>query len=222
MATFVLVPGGWSGAWRYHDVAIELRQLGHEARPVPLTGVGELAERCAATVNLDTHIQDVVAVIEAEQLTDVVLVGHSYGGMVITGVAEALPGRIRRLVYSDAYVPADGQSCWELTSAEFRDLFANGAGGDGYSVAAPAGADPRATAHPLASFMQKIRLTGASKGVERRDYIYLSGWDGSPFKTVYERLGDDPAWNVHSLPSSHNVLAEMPEAWLKILMIGES
>jgi pimeloyl-ACP methyl ester carboxylesterase len=222
MATYVLVPGGWSGAWRYHEVASELRQLGHEAHPVPLTGVGELAERSAATVNLDTHIQDVKAVIEAEQLTDVVLVGHSYGGMVITCVADALPGRIRRLIYSDAYVAANGQSCWELTSPQFRDLFANGAGRDGYSVPPPAGADPRATTHPLASFMQKARLTGAEQTVQRRDYIYLSGWDGSPFKTVYERLSDDPTWNVHSLPTGHNVLREMPEAWLKILLTGES
>jgi pimeloyl-ACP methyl ester carboxylesterase len=110
-----------------------------------------------------------------------VLVGHSYGGMVITGAAQALPGRIRRLVYSDAYVPGDGDSCWDLTSDGFRELFAAGAGADGFSARPPAGMDPRATAHPLASFMQKIRLTGAAKDVERRDYIYLSGWDGSPF-----------------------------------------
>lgn len=160
MATFVLVPGGWFGAWWYREAASELRRRGHQAHPVPLTGVGERAAQLTAAVNLDTHIRDVVAVIEAEQLSGVVLVGHSYGGMVITGVAEALPGRIRRLVYSDAYVPGDGDSCWDLTSVRFRELFADGAGGDGFSVRPPAGIDPRASAHPLASFMQKIRLTG--------------------------------------------------------------
>jgi pimeloyl-ACP methyl ester carboxylesterase len=104
VATFVLVPGGWSGAWWYREAAGELRRRGHQAHPVPLTGVGERAAQLTASVNLDTHIQDVVAHIEAEQIADAVLVGHSYGGMVITGVAEALPGRIRRLIYSDAYV----------------------------------------------------------------------------------------------------------------------
>jgi pimeloyl-ACP methyl ester carboxylesterase len=188
---------------------------------VPLTGVGERAAQLSAAVNLDTHIRDVVAVIEAEQLRDVVLVGHSYGGMVITGVTEALPDRIRRLIYSDAYVPADGESCWDLTSPLFRELFAEGAGGDGYSVSPPAGIDPRATAHPLASFMQKIRLTGAGNAVQRRDYIYLSGWDGSPFGEVYQRLRNDPGWHVHELPVSHNVLADAPDKWLDILLAGE-
>jgi pimeloyl-ACP methyl ester carboxylesterase len=141
--------------------------------------VSARAGQLVGAVNLDTHIRDVVAVIEAEDLSDVVLVGHSYGGMVITGVADALPGRIRRLVYSDAYVPEDGDSCWSLTSPAFRELFAAGAGGDGFSVPPPAGADPRATAHPLASFMQRIRLSGAVGAVVRRDYIYLSGWDGT-------------------------------------------
>src|SRR4051812_18180034 len=112
MATFVLVPGGWSGAWRYHDVAIELRQLGHEVHPVPLTGVGELAERCAATVNLDPHIEGVFGVMEAEQLGGVVWVGHSCGGLVTTGGAAPLPGPTRGLVNSAPYAPADGQSCW--------------------------------------------------------------------------------------------------------------
>ena len=211
MTTFVLVPGGWFGAWGYHEAASELQRRGHQAHPVPLTGVGERAAQLTAAVNLDTHIQDVVALIEAEQIADAVLVGHSYGGMVITGVAEALPGRIRRLVYSDAYVPGNGDSCWDLTSPSFRELFIAGAGEDGFSVRPPAGRDPRATADPLASFVQKIRLTGTANGVQRRDYIYLSGWDGSPFGDVYQRLRKDPAWHAHSLPVSHNVLADAPQ-----------
>jgi pimeloyl-ACP methyl ester carboxylesterase len=221
MATLVLVPGGWFGAWWYREAASQLRRRGHRAHPVPLTGVGERAAQLTAAVNLDTHIADVVAVIEAEQLSDVVLVGHSYGGMVITGVAEALPGRIRRLVYSDAYVPGDGDSFWDLTSAGFRDLCAAGAGGGGFSVRPPAGMHPRATAHPLASFMQKIRLTGPAEGVERRDYIYLSSWDGSPFVEVLRRLRTDPAWRVHELLVSHNALADAPDEWLGILLDGE-
>ena len=113
MTTFVLVPGGWHGGWYYSALAGRLREAGHQALPVTLTGIGERAHLSAPAVNLDTHVEDVLAVLESEKVTDAVLVGHSYAGMVITGVADrAAPGSVRRLVYCDAYVPQDGQSCW--------------------------------------------------------------------------------------------------------------
>src|SRR5207248_1247925 len=96
---------------------------GHQALPVTLTGVGERAHLLTPGTNLDTHVQDVVRLLEAEGVEDAVLCGHSYGGMVITGVADRVPGRIARLVYVDAYVPRDGQSCWALTTEAFRSFF---------------------------------------------------------------------------------------------------
>ncbi|MEV6042243.1 MULTISPECIES: alpha/beta fold hydrolase [Streptomyces] len=223
MATFVLVPGGWHGGWYYSGLAARLREAGHRALPVTLSGIGERAHLNGSAVNLDTHIEDVLAVLASEQVTDAVLVGHSYGGMVITGVADrAGPGVVRRLVYSDAYIPQDGESCWELTTEAFRQLFLEGAAGDGHSVQPPPGLDPRTTAHPLASFLQRIVLGG--EGLDRvttRDYVYLSGWSGTPFAGVYEKLSADPGWRTHVLESSHNVLRDAPDEFEQILLRGE-
>jgi pimeloyl-ACP methyl ester carboxylesterase len=221
VATFVLVPGGWRGGWWYRPIVEALRRHGHDAHAVTLTGLGDRAH-LRATANLDTHVQDVTALLEAEQITDAVLVGHSYAGMVITGAADRCPDRVRRLVYSDAYVPADGESCWDLTTPEFRRLFVEGAAADGVSVAPPRTSDARTTAHPLASFVQKIRLSGAVERVPRRDFIYLSGWrDRSPFNELHERLSRDPAWHTHRLPTGHNIVAEAPDKLLEILLDGE-
>jgi pimeloyl-ACP methyl ester carboxylesterase len=220
MATFVLVPGAWHGGWYYRPIAQALRQGGHEAYPVTLAGVGDRAHLLAATANLDTHIQDVVSVLETEHITDAVLVGHSYAGMVITGVADRCPGRVGRLVYVDAYVPADGDSCWDVTTQSFRQSFIESATADGFRVAPRPGLDPRATAHPLPSLLQRLRLSGAPGRVRRRDFIYLSGWQESPFSGMYDRLSQDPNWHTHRLPTGHNIVAEAPDKLLEILLQG--
>ncbi|MEU1012184.1 alpha/beta hydrolase [Streptomyces sp. NPDC005890] len=104
--------------------------------------VGDRAHLNSAHVNLDTHIDDVLAVLATEEVGEAVLVGHSYGGMVITGAADRAPsGVVRRLVYCDAYVPEDGQSCWDLTSDAYRSLFLDGAAANGYAVQPPSGSD---------------------------------------------------------------------------------
>lgn len=221
MATFVLIPGGWHGGWYFQSLARELRRQGHEAYPLTLTGLGERSHLLTPTVNLDTHIQDAVQVFEAEQLQNVVLCAHSYGGMVLSGVADRLPERIASVVYCDAYVPDDGDSCWSLAGDLFRDLFIESARRTGYSVAAPERLDRRATAHPLASFVQAIRLTGALHQIRRRHYVYLSGWEQTPFTPVYERLRQDTAWTVHTLPVGHNVMGEAADDLLRILLQAE-
>jgi pimeloyl-ACP methyl ester carboxylesterase len=218
LTSFVLVPGAWHGGWVYAQVADGLRAEGHEAYSLTLTGVGERAHLLGATTNLDTHVQDVVAVLEAEQLEQAVLCGHSYAGMVISGAAERAANRIGGLVYIDAYVPSDGDSCWRLTTDAFREIFVRGARPDGCSVTPPAGLDPRVTAHPLASFMQRIRLAGAHEQVSRRDFIYLSGWRATPFTETYERLREDPDWHTHVLPTAHDVMARAPGSLVEILL----
>jgi pimeloyl-ACP methyl ester carboxylesterase len=215
---FVLVPGGWHGGWVYDEVAARLRERGHHALPLTLTGLGERAHLLTSSTNLDTHIQDVVGVVESERIEDVVLCGHSYGGLVIAGVADRIPGRVAALVHIDAYVPADGDSCWSLTTQAFRDLFIRGAGSDGHSVAPPPGLDPRATPHPLASFVQRIRLGGAHERIARREFVYLSGWRGTPFAATYERLRRDPAWRVHTLHTGHDVMTQAPDRLVDILV----
>ena len=103
--TFLLIHGAWHGGWCWRDVASRLRKAGHEVHAPSLTGLGERKHLAGGRIDLDTHIQDVVGLIEMEDLRDVVLVGHSYGGMVITGAADRMPASIARLVYLDAFVP---------------------------------------------------------------------------------------------------------------------
>src|SRR5690348_2763243 len=142
MATFVLVPGGWHGSGVYDPVVPLLEQAGSAVHALTLTGLrpGDDAAT-VATANLDTHADDVLRLLDRAQLTGVTLVGYSYGGMVISAAADRAGGRVSRLVYIDAYVPQDGDSCWSLTTDEFRQTFAAGAAGSGYAVLPPAGGD---------------------------------------------------------------------------------
>jgi pimeloyl-ACP methyl ester carboxylesterase len=225
MATFVLVPGGWHGAWCYESVVPLLEEAGHTVHALTLTGLRpDDDDATVATANLDTHADDVLAFFDRAHLRDVTLVGHSYGGLVIAAAADRAGGRVSRLVHLDAYVPHDGESCWTATSEEYRQAFAAGAAATGYAVdppyrpGRPHGGDPRRRPHPLASFTQAIRLTGAVAQVPRREFVYCSGWDGTPFTEVRSRLEADPLWRVHDLPTAHNAMREAPEAVAAILL----
>jgi pimeloyl-ACP methyl ester carboxylesterase len=209
MAVYVLIPGGWKGGWAFDPVTERLRDAGHEAHAVTLAGLGEPGSASAS--NLDTHIEQVVNLLRSDDLTDVQLCGHSYGGMVIAGVADRVPERIARLVHIDAYVPDDGDSCWSLTSDYFRQLFVAGAAADGRTVAVPPGMDPRARPHPVASFLQAVRLAGNYLQVPRRTLVHLTGWPETPFNAQYERLRADPDWEVITIDCGHNVMAERPD-----------
>ncbi|PKW14105.1 alpha/beta fold hydrolase [Saccharopolyspora spinosa] len=217
MATYVLVPGACHGGWWYEPLAAELREEGHAAYPVTLTGLGP-QDAPTGGINLDTHIDDVVRLLAEEDLRDVVLCGHSYAGMVITGVADRVPERIASLVYVDAFVPQDGDSVFSLTGGVWHDWYLNGSKADGFSVAPLPVLSPRATPHPLATLVQGIRLTGALDRVPRREYVYLANFENTPFTATYERLREDPAWHVRSLPIGHNIVADAPDDFRKILL----
>jgi pimeloyl-ACP methyl ester carboxylesterase len=118
MSTFVLVHGAWHGGWCYKRVAQLLRQSGHEVYTPTLTGLGERSHLMNRTIDLETHVRDIVDVIRWEELSDLVLCGHSYGGMVISGVVEKVPEKIRALVYLDAFVPDSGQALTDFLPPE--------------------------------------------------------------------------------------------------------
>lgn len=219
MTTFVLIPGAWHGAWTFEPLARRLRAHGHHAFPLTLTGVGDRKHLLTHSVNLDTHIEDVVNLLTDQQVTDAVLVGHSYGGMVITGAADRVPERVAGLVYVDAMVPEDGDSCWSLVTDQERGWYLEGAHETGYTSAPLPFFDARATPHPLASLLQSVRLSGGLDRYRSRDYVYATGWDGqSPFAELHERLVRDPAWRTHALASGHNVMRDAPEELLKVLL----
>ncbi|MBD2894844.1 hypothetical protein amrb99_37730 [Actinomadura sp. RB99] len=220
MATFVLVPGGWRGSWTYEAVVPLLERAGHAVHALTLTGLRpDDDEATVASANLDTHADDVLRLLDRVGLTGVTLVGHSYGGMVVSAAADRAAGRISRLVHLDAYVPRDGESCWSATTERFREVFAAGAAATGYAVLPPGGGDPRRRPHPLASFLQAARLTGALDRIPCREFVYCSGWeDRTPFAELRGRLLADPGWRVHDLPTGHDAMREAPEAVAALLL----
>ena len=123
MTTFVLVAGAWHGGWCWQRVAQALRQQGHDVYTPSLTGVADRAHLIGPDVTLSTHINDICGIIESYNLTDVVLCGHSYAGLIITGVADQHPDRLRALVYLDALVPEDGQSMFDTIPDEIAQGF---------------------------------------------------------------------------------------------------
>lgn len=217
MANVVIVAGGWHGGCELSPFARTLRALGHEVFTPSLTGLGERAHLAAARPNLDTHILGVANVLEFEGLSDVVLCGHSYAGMVITGVADRSPERISALVYIDAFVPEHGDSWWRLVNDHFRAIAIDGTDEDGLGVRPPAHMDPRCRPHPMASFLQKIRLTGRWKEVREKLYVYATGWSDSPFPPTVARLRKLADWRIEEMPTRHNIIAAAPDQFLTIL-----
>jgi pimeloyl-ACP methyl ester carboxylesterase len=231
VGTFVLVHGAWSGGWCYHKVADRLRAKGHRVFTPTLTGQGERTHLAGDGVNLSLHITDILNVFHYEDLSDVVLAGHSYGGMVITAVGDHTPAKVRALVYLDAFLPDDGQSLFDINIAANTQRFLDGAGTiGGLAVPAPPAAyfnvnaadavrvDALATPFPLGCFTEKIKLTGAHKKIDRHLYVHSTVLPReSPFKPFYDRVKDDSAWQAHTLPCGHDAMLDMPDETAAIL-----
>ena len=160
MATFVICHGGWAGGWQWREVGAQLRAGGHEVYTPTLTGLGERVHLAHPDIDLETHIQDIVMVLRYENLYNVILVGHSYGGMVITGVAEQVPERIAQLVYLDAFVPQDGQSLADLIGPEltaYIEQTVHGTG-DGWRVPPQNSVDARDVPQPVKTALQPVTV----------------------------------------------------------------
>ncbi len=231
MANYVLVHGAWHGGWCWRDTAAALRAAGHRVFTPTHTGVGERAHQSGENITLETHVRDVCGCIEWEELQDVILVGHSYGGMVITGVADRMAERIRALVYLDAFVPEHGDSLIGLlpkvlppeVAAQFVGAFRGTAleGNSGLMQPIPAEAfgisaanrawvDRRCVPQALATFEMPLLLTGKHAQVPQRVYILADGWDPSPFRWFANKFDGAAGWRVAKLPSSHDVMVDMP------------
>ena len=223
MTTFVLVHGAWHGGWCYKRVARLLRQAGHEVYTPTLTGLGERAHLMSRTIDLGTHVQDIVGVFRCEELSDVVLCGHSYGGMVISGVAEQIAAKIRSLVYLDAFVPENDKSLFDYLPAEQSERMRTDAtqNGEGYKITPiPAGAfavnakdaawvDAMCVKQPLATFEQKLEVSGGQ--VPKRVYMFATGWEPSPFQQFGARFKDDRGWQFVSIACGHEVMVDRPQ-----------
>jgi len=228
--TFVLVHGAWSGGWCYARVAKLLRAQGHTVFTPTLTGQGERAHLLSGAINLSTHIEDVLGVFRFERLANVVLAGHSYGGMVITGVADRTPDKIKALAYLDAFVPEDGQSLFDINIAANTQRFLQSAGAhDGLAVPAPSAqyfgvnaadaslVDALATPFPLGCFTEKLKLSGAYRSIEKHLYVHGPVLPReSPFRPFYERAVAS-GWSAHALKCGHHVMLDEPERTAELL-----
>ena len=224
MSTYVLVHGAWRGGWIWKRVRRGLQACGHEVFTPTLTGVGERRHLLSPEVNLETHITDVINLLRWEELTDVVLCGHSYGGCVVTGVADRIPEKIGALVYLDAFVPDNGQSLHDTLPAEDRNqqIEATRAVGEGWKTppipAAVFNVNPRdrdwvdrqSTPLPLACFQQPVRVTGAVNRIKDITYILATGWGPSPFPQFYEKA-KARGWKTVTMACGHDVMLDRPD-----------
>lgn len=218
MATFVLVHGAWGGGQGWQPAARLLRAQGHETHIATLTGLGEKKHLISPAITLDTHVTDVINMIEAYGLNDFVLAGHSYGGMIITEVANRLGKTIRALVYVDAFLPRDGEALWDIADDPSRKHYID-AQRDMPGLVAPFPGSPSfLTRHPLLTLTQPVKMTGAEKAIAKRTYIYATKDAPTVFTKFHERVKASPDWSVYMLPTGHGVMVEKPEETAAILL----
>jgi pimeloyl-ACP methyl ester carboxylesterase len=226
MGRFVLVHGSCAGSVVWRQLAPRLRKAGHEVYAPTLTGIGARKHLLNREIDLCTHIQDVIGVIEDEDLSDIVLVGHSYGGMVITGVGDRVPEKVASLVYLDAFVPENGQSLFNGLPPDRRPATVPG---EDWLVAPPTPAsfglrrlevialwEGKSGPHPLATLTQPVQLTGGIGRVKQKMYILAT--DPARHTQSDDKVKNDPGWTVHTLPCTHFIQLEMPDELTAILL----
>ncbi len=233
-ATYVLVHGGGHGGWCYGRLAPLLRAEGHSVFAPTLTGCGERAHLLTPGVGLDTHIEDLVRVLHYEDLTDAILVGHSYGGMVITGAADRVPERVGQLVYLDGAIPEDGESLAEMTPALMEAARREGRTVDGVEVVLWPGdeagrrygvTDPgalawmqeRLTPHPWRSFTEPLRLRDpeAVKRIPRTNINCKETVALRPPERAGRAFEADRVWEIDT---GHDLMITEPEAVADMLL----
>lgn len=224
MANFVLVHGAWHGGWCWADTEAHLRAAGHLSYAPTLTGVGERSHLLNADITPDTHVADIANFIRWREMSDVILVGHSYGGMVISGAAGQVPEQIKALVYLDAFVPEQSDV----------SLFANAnpARMAGFQKQIDAGAialkpdlfdawtdDPikkdwliaQCTPHPVECFTKGVTLTGREAEIADKHYILCARNTPSAFEPEYAKLDGRDGWHRHTIETKHDAMVDAPQ-----------
>jgi pimeloyl-ACP methyl ester carboxylesterase len=228
--TFVLVHGSSAGGWCYRRVADLLEKAGHKVYAPTLTGLGERSHLMSGLITLDTHIADVVNVIRWENLQDFVLVGHSYGGWVISGVAEQVEGKISSIVFLDAFMPENGMRVLDTNSPRSRAEIEQAMKRAEVSRPAPPAAtwnvnerdqpwvNEKFTAQPIGVAFTPLRLTGARDRVPKKTYVRAKGYDNPNFESYYAKVKSDHSWRTYEVPCGHEMMIDMPERTAEILL----
>jgi len=225
MATFVVAHGAWSAGWAWKKMHPLMTAKAHRLVTPTYTGLGERGHLARADIDLETHIADILGVLKFEDLTAVNLVGHSYGGMVATGVADRARERIARLIYLDAFAPDDGDSVFDLLPALARAQRKPSADGFIPPVDMPPDTAPEDRAwcaplrlpQPAKTFEQKLKFQGGPLTLPRH-YIYcMRHAPDDRFRRFYERAQRD-GWGVSKIDASHNPHITCPGVLADLLM----
>jgi pimeloyl-ACP methyl ester carboxylesterase len=232
VTSYLLVHGAWHGGWAWQRVLPALRAAGHEAHTPTLAGVSDRAHLLSRSITLETHVADITGYLEAYDLTDVVLVGHSYGGQVISGVADRTPERIKIRVYLDAFLASDGEAAIDLLPPAVAQHFRDSVAERGFGWLIPprplaglgvteeadlAWLTPRLTPHPWSTFAEPIRLTGAADANGVPGVYIECAAGGRPFQSQAARAADR-GWPVHELPTGHEAMVTRPAELGKLLL----
>jgi pimeloyl-ACP methyl ester carboxylesterase len=221
--TFVLVPGAWLGEWCWRNVVLLLRAAGYDAVPVTLPGLAERAHLLSPDTGLGTHVADLVSRLRRQNLTDIILVGHSYGGTVVTAVADRVPERVRGIVYLDASVPEDGESNNDVLGPDMAERIRDSArkAGDGWRVPPPSTADwnlphtvrssveQRLTPHPLRTLEEPVRLQSSATAGLRRAFL-RSSVQSPLYRRLMERAHRS-GWHCEDLTGGHYPMLSVPD-----------
>lgn len=227
--SFVLVAGAWHGGWCWRRVTERLERNGHRVFTPTLTGLGERAHLLSPRINLDTHIADVVNVMRYEGLRDIVLVGHSYSGFVISGVVEQEEASVASFVFLDAFVPESGDSMATIgTEARRAEIKAAVERGDLTLPAPPAAffhvnaadrawVDRLCRPQPIGTFTQSVTLTGARERIARKTYIRASAFPNPVFDASVAALKTRRGWRIEDIPCGHDIMVDMPDRLAEVL-----
>lgn len=229
MATYVLVHGAWGGAHVWRKVRPLLRTAGHDVFTSSLTGIGERSHLSTPQVNLSMHIEDIVNVLHYEDLSDIVLVGFSHGGMVVTGVVDRMGERVAHLVYLDAFLPSDGDSAFGMIGSGMEqqnegDWLVPSPARQYDDPAEQAWAETRRVGHPRGCFTEPVHL---SKPLEQwpfsRTYIKATGeprpsGPPHPFWRAADSTRNNPAWRYREIETTHMVPHNKPEELIELLL----
>lgn len=227
--TFLVCHGAWSAGWAWKKMHPLMQAAGHRLVTPSYTGLGDRAHLATPSIDLNSHIEDMLAVIKYEDLRDIVLVGHSYGGMVATGVADRARDKVRQLVYIDAFVPNDGQSLFDLNEGGRAPLQKTAREGDGWRVP-PMQTPPDTSAAdvewlsarrvhmPIKCFETPLKLQNGPLALPR-SYIYATRITPADTFGPFARMTkSDPAWNYYEIDASHSPNVTAPEALMGLLM----
>ncbi|MBX3538581.1 MAG: alpha/beta hydrolase [Chelatococcus sp.] len=231
--TFVLVHGSWHGGWCWSRVAPILRKHGAGVLTPTLTGQGERYHLLTPAVGLDTHIDDVVQTLRFNDASNIILLGHSYGGMVIRGVQDAVPDRIAALVYLDAHVPMDGDSMCALAGPEVTERLRKRVAEDGGGWRLPpspasvfgtedledaAWINRLATPMAWKAYTDRLHLAKPAADADRKIYIRCTAHKRSYFDLAADRHRDRKGWTVRDLDAAHNVMITHPQLLAETLL----